>query len=210
MKRSLAVLCSFLSIGVSSVLAAQTPVHPDQPAHIVTVGFTAAVLQTAEGQRELGALQTRYAPRQAQLQTLNTQVESLQKQLNSDNSKLTDAERQSREKSLDTLEKQLQRQADDFRNDSQADSQQVYQRIAQKMFTFLQTYAQQKGFAIVIDRGSDTAPVVWYAAKGFDITDDLVKSYNSHADTNQHSNSNGVAPTQNTPESMPSAPLPHE
>lgn len=209
MKRSLAVVCSFLSLGISSVLAAQAPTKVNQAEKIVTVSFTAVVLQTAEGQRDFGALQKKYAPRQAQLQTLNREVESLRKQLNTDSTKLTDEEKQSREKALDTEEKQLQRQAEDFQNDTQAESRQVYQGIAQKVFAFLQTYAAQQELALVIDRGADTAPVVWYSAKGFDITDELIKAYNLHAETTQHSGSNGTSPAQSNPEAIPSAPTPH-
>src|SRR6201986_2814776 len=86
---------------------------------IVTVSFNAAVLQTAEAQKEMGALQTRFAPRQAGLQALEDEVEALRKQL-SDN-KLSDADRVTRQQSLEQKEKQLQRQAEDFRNDSQTE-----------------------------------------------------------------------------------------
>ena len=56
---------------------AQAPVSQK----IVTVSFNAAVLQTAEAQKDMGALKARFAPRQAQLQTLNDEVEALRKQL---------------------------------------------------------------------------------------------------------------------------------
>ena len=208
MKRSLAVVCSFCLLGFSSGASAQTPTNEVHPEHLVTISFNAAVLQTTEAQREFTALQTRYAPRQAQLQTLNDEVESLRKQL-SGGDKLTDTEKESREKSLDSKEKQLQRQAEDFRNDSQADSQQIYQRIAQKVYAFLQTYSQRNGFSIVIERGSDASPVVWYTAKNMDITDELIKAYNSEGETTPHSNGNKTAPTRNPPSSLPSAPAPH-
>jgi Skp family chaperone for outer membrane proteins len=57
--------------------------------NIVTVSFNAAVLQTAEAQKDLGTLQARFAPRQAQLQALDDEVEALRKQV-SDN-KLSEA-----------------------------------------------------------------------------------------------------------------------
>jgi hypothetical protein len=33
----------------------------------------------------------------------------------------------------------------------------------------------------VIERGSDAAPVVWYAAGNLDITDELIKAYNAQS-----------------------------
>ena len=204
MKQSLAVVCLLLGIGGTSTTKAQAP-GANRIERVATVNFTAAVLQTAEGQREFGALQTKYAPRQAQLQTLNQEIESLRKLLSSD-SKLTDSDKQLRQKSLDSKEKQLQREAEDFRNDSQSDSQQVYQRIAQKMYTFLQAYAQQNSFTILIDRGSDATQVVWYAAKGVDVTEDLIKAYNNRPATTPSTEN---SPPGNPPKTLPSAPLPH-
>jgi outer membrane protein len=162
---------------VATVSMAQVASNSAAAQHIVTLSFNTAVLQTAEAQKELGALQTKLAPRQAQLQSLNNEVEALRKQMASD--KLSDLERETRERSLETREKELQRQAEDFRNDSQSESQQVFQRVAQKVYTFLQTYSQQHGYSAVIERGSDAAPVVWYAAGNLDITDELIKAYNT-------------------------------
>jgi len=79
---------------------------------------------------------------------------------------------------LNTKDKQLQREAEDFKNDSQQDSQQAFQRVAQKMYSFLQEYAQQHGYSAVLERGTDSAPVVWYATNNMDITDQLTKAYN--------------------------------
>jgi outer membrane protein len=161
----------------------QAQVGSDQPAtqHIVTLSFSAAVLQSAEAQKELGVLQAKLAPRQVQLQSLNNEVEVLRKQLADGGDKLSDTERGARERSLETKEKDLQRQAEDFRNDSQSESQQVFQKVAQKVYAFLQTYSQQHGYSAVIERGSDAAPVVWYAAGNLDITDELTKAYNAQS-----------------------------
>ena len=150
--------------------------------NIVTVSFNAAVLQTAEAQKNLNALEARYAPKQKQLQALNDEIESLRKQLADTGGKLSDAERATRTRSLEIKEKELQREADDFKSDSQSESQQIFQRVAQKVYAFLQTFSQQHGYTAVIERGSDAYPVVWYAAKNLDITDDLIKAYNAQAE----------------------------
>ena len=76
-------------------------------------------------------------------------------------------------------EKQLQREAEDFKNDSQAESQQAFQQVAQKVFSLLQDFSQQHGYAAVLERGTETAPVVWYTASNVDITDQLIKSYDA-------------------------------
>jgi outer membrane protein len=165
------------------VIASHGQSAMSQPAtqNIVTVSFNAAVLQTAEAQKEMGTLQTRFAPRQAQLKALNDEVEALRKQISNTSDKLSDTEMATREQAIENKEKQLQRQAEDFKNDSQSESQEVFQRVAQKVYAFLQAYSQQHGYSAVIERGSDAAPVVWYAASNMDITEQLVKAYDAQS-----------------------------
>jgi outer membrane protein len=194
MKRGNAALFLWLAPVLAVVSQAQSSPNQSATQSIAVVTFNAVVLQTAEAQKELGALQAKFAPRQSQLQALEDEVEALRKQL-SDN-QLRDQERETRQRSLDQKEKQLQRQSEDFRNDSQTESQLLFQRVAQKVYAFLQTYAQQHGYSVVIERGSDTTPVVWYAANNLDITEQVIKAYNARA---------GVAPAK----ALPQAPLPH-
>ena len=202
MKRSL-LICV---LALTSLLHAQERSIPSTPSttpNIVTVSFNAAVLQTAEAQRGLTALQTKFAPRQTQLKALSEEIESLRKQLQASADKLSDAESASRQQALSTKEKQLQRQAEDLRNDSDSDSQQIFQTVAQKVYAFLQTYAQQHSYAVVVERGSDAAPVVWYAAANLDITADLIKAYNAQSGNAAPASENKSAPAKPTSSTIP-------
>ena len=185
---SLVLLCV---AGVTS--EAQAPPAQAKTQNIVTVSFNAAVLQTAEAQKSLSVLEARYAPRQKQLQALNDEVESLRKQIADTSSNLSDAERATRARSLESKEKELQRQAEDFKSGSQSESEQVFQRVAAKVYAFLQTFSQQHGYSAVIERGSDAYPVVWYAANNLDITDELIKAYNAQAEGASSPPANGPA-----------------
>lgn len=176
------------------VMRAQAQAVPAATPNIATVSFNAAVLQTSEAQRGLSALQTKFAPRQAQLKSLNDEIEAIRRQLQTTADKLSDAERASREQSLSAKQKQLQREAEYFKNDSDSESQQLYQGVAQKVYAFLQTYAQQHGYAVVVERGSDSAPVVWYAAANLDITGDLIKAYNAQFGSQPGSPSGPASP----------------
>ncbi len=197
--------------GVTSVARAQASPSQVKPQNIVTVSFNAAVLQTAEAQESLSALQARFAPKQKQLQVLNDEVESLRKQLADTSSNLSDAERATRARLLESKEKELQREAEDFKSDSQSESEQVFQRVAQKVYAFLQTFSQQHGYSAVIERGSDAYPVVWYAASNMDITDELIKAYNAQAEGASSAPANppahSVSPKSSKP--LPDSPSPH-
>jgi outer membrane protein len=177
-RMSMVLLCV---VAVTSVAYAQVPPSQAKPQNIVTVSFNTAVLQTAEAQQSLSALQARFAPKQKQLQALNDEVESLRKQLADPSSNFSERERAAREQSLESKEKQLQRETEDFKSDSQSETEEVFQRVAQKVYAFLQTFSQEHGYSAVIERGSDAYPVVWYAAGNLDITDELIKAYNAQA-----------------------------
>jgi outer membrane protein len=174
---------------------AQAQASSSQAQNIVTVNFNAAVLQTAEARKSLSALEARYAPKQKQLQARNDEVESLRKQLADTSSNLSDAERATRARSLESKEKELQREAEDFKSDSQGESEQIFQRVATKVYAFLQTFSQQHGYSAVIERGSDAYPVIWYAAGNMDISDELIKAYNAQAEGASSPPANG--PTHN-------------
>lgn len=175
MKRSCIITSTLLLACAASVVAAQTSAIATSG--IVTLNFNAAVLATSEAQRDLGALQAKFAPREARLQKLNDSVDAERKQLNDVSVKLSDSERATKLQDLNTKDKQLQREAEDFRNDSQSESQQIFQRIAQKLYGLLQDYSKQHGYSAVIERGTDSAPIVWYAANSVDITEQVAKAY---------------------------------
>jgi outer membrane protein len=197
--RTLVSLCVFF---VSAAISyAQSPTSLSAPVY-VTIAFNTAVLQTAEAQHIFSDLQAKFAPRQTHLQQLNSQIESLKKQINDNAASLSEADKSAKLHTLDTEERQLQREADDFKGDTDSASQQAFQSVAQKLYAFLQEYAKQHAYTLVIDRGSDAAPVVWYAAANADITAELIKAYNLK-----------VAPTPtdrtNTNPHLPPAPTPH-
>ena len=192
-------LISILLAGpLATFSGAQTPAVATPAPGIVTVSFNAAVLQTAEAQKQLQAMQGKYAPREAQLKALNDQIADLQKQLQASADKLSEAEAANREQAIAVKQKKLQRDSEDFKTDSQSDSQQIFQTVAGKMYGFLQNYAQQHGYAVVVERGSEAQPVVWYSAANLDITADLIKAYDAQS---------GVTAPAST--GVPSAPKPN-
>jgi outer membrane protein len=208
MKRSAFAALIFSFVSTFSLLSAQssTPGSAPSAPRIVTLNFNEAVLGTAEAERSLGALQKKYAPRDQQLQRLNDEIEALKKTLDATGTTLPEAEKNQRLQELGTKEKQLQREAEDFKNDSQTESQQVFQQIAQKVFAFLQQFSQQHGYEAVLERGADTAPIVWYAAKDVDITDLIVKSYDAQSGLGAHSLPNAPATTSHSSGAAPKQP----
>lgn len=173
------VVCAMSAARAQSTNSMPTAPAVSTPSNIAVINFNAAVLGTAEAQRSMGALQKKYAPREQELQKLNDDIEATKKSLNDAAAKLTDAERNQKLQDLGTKVKQLQREAEDFKNDSQAESQRPFQQVAQKVLSLLQEFSRQHGYAAVVEQGTETAPVVWYTATNVDITDQLIKSYDA-------------------------------
>jgi outer membrane protein len=196
---------AFVVVSVLALTLAATHLSLAQSANtsptFVTVAFNAAVLQTAQAQQDFNDLQAKFAPRQSHLQTLNSEVEALKKQLSANSPTLSESDKNTKLRTLDSKQRQLQREADDYKADTDAATQQAFQSNAQKLYAFLQDYARLHAYTLVIDRGSDTAPVVWYAAAGIDITDQLVKDFDLKA-------GEVSSPANGSAKHLPSAPTP--
>ena len=96
------------------------------PAKVALIAFEQSVFATNEGQRAVQDVQTKYAPRKSQIDTLANEVDSLKKQLQSAPATLSDEEKQTRLKNIDTKEKQLTRDADDAQQAYNTDLQEAY------------------------------------------------------------------------------------
>jgi Skp family chaperone for outer membrane proteins len=165
----------------SAVPAQPAPVVPSAyPAKIALVAFQQAVISTNEGQRALQDIRKKYEPKQTQLETLNTEIDTLKKQLQAAPATLTDAERTARMKTLDTKQKQLDRDTEDARNSYQADLQDAYGKVAQKVNGVLLNYVQTNGYTLLLDVSSEQSAVMWAARDpSADITEAVVAAYNA-------------------------------
>jgi outer membrane protein len=207
MSRSLSLVC-VLATGVSLSAFAQAGPAPAAAApaasaasagasKIAVINFQGAVAQTNEGQRNFSELQKKFDPKRTQLKQEADSIDALKKQLQAAGDNLSDAERQSRLKSIDEKEKAYQRAGEDASNDFQQEMQETYQQLAEKVYGVLQSYAQQNGYSIVLDAAASQqqAPTVLWANQGTDITRAVIEAYNTKS---------GVP----APAAVPSAPAP--
>ena len=180
-----------------STQAAPAPVAPHAvPAKIALIEYEQAAAATNEGQRALQDLQKKYDPKKNQLQALAAEVDTLKKQLQSAPATLTDAERATRLKAIDTKEKQLNRDAEDAQTAYNADLQEAYGKLAGKVSTTLKKYVSDNGYTLLLDVSSQQSNVMW-ANQSTDVTQAIVAAYNT---------SSGVAAPA---PSAPSAAHPH-
>ena len=130
-----------------------------------------------KARRKLTRLQQRFSPKQVELKQLSDDVENLKKQYQAQGDKLSDEEKSSRAKAIDTKQKALQRNYEDAQAEFQQAEQDVINRIGSKMVAVLEKYANANGFAVVLDVSNpQTSPVLW-ATQGTVITKELVDAY---------------------------------
>jgi outer membrane protein len=202
-------LSAFAQTGAAAPAASAAAAAPNAT-KVAVINFQAAVAQTNEGQRNFSELQTKFEPKRNQLKAQNDEIESLKKQLQAAGDKLSDAERQTRLKSIDDKEKSLQRSAEDAQNDFQSEMQQTYQQLAEKVYGTLQSYATDNGFGVVLDASTtqQQAPTVLWAGKSNDITMAVVQAYNVKSGVPAPANVPSAPAPAHTGTTTPHAPAP--
>ncbi len=158
--------------------AAPTAAAPQAiPAKVALIAFEQSVFATNEGQRTVQDVQKKYEPRKAQIDTLASEVDSLKKQLQGAPATLSDDEKQTRLKNIDTKEKQLNRDAEDAQQAYNTDLQEAYGKVAQKVSVTAKNYCQQSGFTLLLDVSNQASNVMW-ANGSTDVTQAVVDAYN--------------------------------
>jgi outer membrane protein len=200
MKRSLSLVCVLAStLGMSAFAQASAPSQtaaeppsapgaalaaaPAGPTKIAVIQFEAVVGQTNEGQRAFSELNTKFQPKQQQIKSESDEVDTLKKDLQTAGDKLSDAERQTRLRTIDEKEKTLQRNVEDARNDFSGEMNEKFSGIAQKVAGVMTQYAQQNGYTLILDAGSQQqqqSPILW-AAESTNISEAVLQAYNKQS-----------------------------
>jgi len=153
------------------------------PAKIAVIEFTQATAATNEGQRALQALQKKYEPQKTQLQTLQAEIDSLTKQLQSAPATMSDEERASRTRTIDTKQKQLQRDGDDATTAFNGELQETLGVVEKKLGPIVIKYVQDNGYTMLLDNTGQPAQgglsVLWTQPGTTDISQAIVDAYNA-------------------------------
>jgi outer membrane protein len=173
-------LTLILVLGISAARAQAPAAAAASGNKVGIVSIQDAIANTNEGKKELDALQAKFAPRQAALQSQNDELENVKKQLQAQSDKLSDEERNSRVRTATEKQKTLQRNAEDFQNEVQTAEQEILNRLGKKMLDVMEKYARENGYAVVMDVSNPQTPVL-YANPQTNITKNLIDAYNAQS-----------------------------
>jgi|SRR5580698_8397406 outer membrane protein len=189
--------------------AAHAPVQV-VPAKIAVIEYEQVTAATNEGQRALQALQKKYEPQKTQLQALQTEVDSLTKQLQSAPATMSEEERASRARTIDTKQKQLQRDGEDATNAFNAELQDTLGVVAKKLGPIVIKYVQDNGYTMLLDNTGQQGglSMLWTAPGTTDISQAIVDSYNASSGVAAVPSGPAPARPHTTTPAKPAAPKP--
>ena len=186
------VLSTALSVGLAlAPLGAWGQSSPPGPApgKIGVINIQAVIANTGEGKKALGELDKKYEPRRKDLQEQQQQITAIQDQLQKQGTTLSDDEQRRLTRDLQEKQTRFKRAQDDAQSDYSTDTQDVVTRIGQKLVRIMNDYAQQNGFAVIIEGNPQ---LIYYAAPQTDLTEQMIKLYDA---ANPVANATGAGST---------------
>jgi outer membrane protein len=151
------------------------------PAKIAVIEFEEVTAATNEGQKVVADVAKKYEAQRTKLEGQKAEIDSLTKQLQNAPATMSDDEKASRARTIDTKQKQLQRDADDYSTAANADAQDALGKVAQKIGPVVIKYVQQNGYTMLLDNTGRPQQgglsVLW--APGTDISEAVVNAYNA-------------------------------
>lgn len=147
---------------------------------VATINITGALAGCNEGQRDFGALDKKFEPRQTELTNLSKELETLKNQANS---ATTQVARETLVKQIETKQKAFDRSRQDATDDYQAQQNEIASRILTKMAPVMVKYAADNGFGLLIDTTKQwpDGQVIWSSPNNVDITRAVIDEYNKQS-----------------------------
>ncbi|HYE73899.1 MAG TPA: OmpH family outer membrane protein [Blastocatellia bacterium] len=188
-----AAVCSLFSLSIFAQTPTPRPTTPaanNAAAAAPSGGMGAegkvALINTSRFANEIAELKVRRDKLQSEFEPKNKELEDMANKINGLKNQVqtqgTTVSQQVRDQWVEQgaeLEKSYKRKAEDYDTLAKKRADEELSPVYQKLNTFLQQYAQQRGFAMVIDGvAAQQSGLLLYAIQTSDITDDFVKEYN--------------------------------
>jgi outer membrane protein len=158
------LVCLALSF-LSKLAPAQTKV--------VVINLQRAVLESDEIKKASAEMETKYKPRQSEIEKLQSDIQSLQQQLQSGGDKLTPQAQADLTAQGQRKQRELQRKSEDLQADVERDRNEILQKSSQKMAEVVKKIAEEKGYDVVVETSNTV-----YFKPALEITSDAIAAFN--------------------------------
>jgi outer membrane protein len=139
---------------------------------VAIINVQNAVLETAELKKAQAELESRFKPRQAQIDTIQKELASIQAQLQSGGGKLTQQQAENLQLTGQRRQRELQRLTEDVQAEVDRERNEVLQRAGNRMQEVVRKLADERGLDVVIDVTNAV-----YFKPALDITKDAIAAY---------------------------------
>lgn len=160
----------------TAALRGQTAAGSATSGKIGVINVRQAIVTTAEGKQASAELQTQFAARQKELETLNNQINDLRNQLQANQTTWSDEQKGRATAQGQRLTQQLDRKNNELQEDVNAAQADVVDRIGRKMMDVLDRYARENSMVAVFDSSAQNSPIL-FASTNIDITQEIIKLY---------------------------------
>ena len=157
-------------------LAAMAAGQGAAPTKPVTIHIQKAILSTKDGEKASADLQAKFAPRRNAIEKKANDVNTKQEQLKKGAATMSAEARDRLTREIETDQKSLQRDQEDFDADVQAEEGKVMNELGGRLMEVIGKYANQNGISLVMDTSNPQSQLIW-ADPSIDITADIVKLY---------------------------------
>ncbi len=163
----------FLSAAASGAQSA-APAGAAAPGKVGVIAIRLAIGGTAEGKQAQAELQSKFAPRQTEIENLNKQINDLRQRLAACEGKCSQDEIARLTQQGQKATQRVDRLNNELQEDVNAELADLQDRIGRKMVDVLDRYARENGFAVILDSSGQNNPIL-YAQ--IDVTQDIVRLY---------------------------------
>jgi outer membrane protein len=139
---------------------------------VAIVNIQKAVVETAEIKKALTEMESKYRPRQAQMEKLQGEIRQIQQQLQSMAGKLTPSAEQDLNIQAQRKQKDFQRMGEDLQADVDREKNDVFGKAAQRMQDVVKKLAEAKALDVVVDVNSTI-----YFKPALDVTAEAIAAY---------------------------------
>jgi outer membrane protein len=159
----------FLVCLAFSILAKLAPAQTK----VVVINLQRAVLESDEIKKASAEMETKYKPRQAEIDKLQNEIQLIQQQLQTNAGKLNPQAESDLNAQGQRKQRELQRKSEDLQNDVNNDRNEILQKSSQKMAEVVKKLAEEKGYDVVVETSNTV-----YFKPALDITTDAIAAYN--------------------------------
>jgi outer membrane protein len=188
-----------LVTALASAAPAQTPPAPTK---VGIIHIQNAIISTKEGQKAVGELEGRAAPKKKELERKQSEIAALRDQLNKSSSVGSEEAKQKLMRDIDAKTKQFNREVEDAQTELDQDQNKLLNELGGRMFAVIDKYAKDNGYAIILDVSSQQTPVL-FASTSIDITKEVIALYDKNAPGPTAPPATGAAPPTTTAPTSP-------